>query len=622
MTDVEAALKEHFSAPNGQLTPEILGEMQSIMRLHSIDPQELMYKWESYSMKMGAETTQLELKTIRDFKKDLQDILERESRGKSHAAHTTKRTGATPRAAMGSGDVFGMLDGLVPNTPRAGAVNGTATKRKSNFETPAVKSSKQHANSSPSDSKLHYTNAGVATPVTTAIAGNSAGQIQETVNAHLDAPEEAPPSFSESRIKIKSNTEMQKFAYKSMAMKLSDASQTLDDRIDEFLELLQSTSSFQDASFGNPAAPSTSEIIAVGRIASDSAEGKLNMASLVLETSRRVGAGRRVPLQIDGLPSYDFFPGQIVALRGMNASGDAFRVSEIISFPDLPEAATQPAENEAINARLASSIIAEDEDESSYQPMHPTTILVAAGPYTPCPNLNFTALTALLTRTATLRADALILLGPFLPLSHPAVRSGDFDLPPSSTSPDHATLSDLFRHHIAQPLNALVQSHPHISIILVPSVDDALAPAVAWPQDRFPRRALGLPRQAACVTNPATLTLNDVALGLSTQDVLAELRARDCVGGKAKMERDVLGRLAGLVVQQRHFFPVFPPGKRQALPKEEGEMDVEDEEEDRLGTGPGLDVGYLKLGEFVGVKPDVLVLPSMLNPFAKVWSYS
>ena len=108
MADVEAELYELFSVPNGELSAAIAGELQSIMRLHSVSPQELMYKWESYSIKMGAETTQMDLKTVRDFKKDLQDILERESRGKSHAPSANKRLGATPRAGMGGGDVFGM----------------------------------------------------------------------------------------------------------------------------------------------------------------------------------------------------------------------------------------------------------------------------------------------------------------------------------------------------------------------------------------------------------------------------------------------------------------------------------------------------------------------------------
>lgn len=109
MADVTEELNELFAAPSSELKPEILGELQSVLRLYSVSPQDLFYKWESYSLKMGAEDTRLDLKTARSFKKDIQDILERESRGKAHARGTEKRgVGATPRAAAGSSDVFGM----------------------------------------------------------------------------------------------------------------------------------------------------------------------------------------------------------------------------------------------------------------------------------------------------------------------------------------------------------------------------------------------------------------------------------------------------------------------------------------------------------------------------------
>lgn len=58
-------------------------------------------------MKMGAEETKLDLKTSRDFKKDLQEILERDSRSKAHKGNEKRSVGATPRAGAG-GDVFGM----------------------------------------------------------------------------------------------------------------------------------------------------------------------------------------------------------------------------------------------------------------------------------------------------------------------------------------------------------------------------------------------------------------------------------------------------------------------------------------------------------------------------------
>jgi DNA polymerase alpha subunit B len=110
MDDITEELNELFasSAPDG-LPQDVLTELQSMLRLHGITPQELFYKWESYSMKMGADDTSLDLNTVRAFKRDVQDSLERGSRDKSHQVRgTEKRSGvsATPRA--GNTDVFGM----------------------------------------------------------------------------------------------------------------------------------------------------------------------------------------------------------------------------------------------------------------------------------------------------------------------------------------------------------------------------------------------------------------------------------------------------------------------------------------------------------------------------------
>lgn len=110
MADIKSELNELFAIPPiTELPPDVLGELQSILRLHSISPQELSYKWESYSMKMGSEQTKLDLSTGRAFKKDLQEMLERESRGKAHVRSVDKRGAfATPRSTGKRDDAFGM----------------------------------------------------------------------------------------------------------------------------------------------------------------------------------------------------------------------------------------------------------------------------------------------------------------------------------------------------------------------------------------------------------------------------------------------------------------------------------------------------------------------------------
>ena len=110
MADTTEELNGFFSTPGeSKLPQDILGELQSIIRLHAISAQELFYKWESYSIKMGSEETKLDLKTARAFKKDVQEILERETRGKAHMRSADKKaTHGTPRNVANNKDTLGM----------------------------------------------------------------------------------------------------------------------------------------------------------------------------------------------------------------------------------------------------------------------------------------------------------------------------------------------------------------------------------------------------------------------------------------------------------------------------------------------------------------------------------
>ncbi|KAF7616141.1 DNA polymerase alpha/primase associated subunit [Aspergillus flavus] len=595
MEDIVGELNELFAAssPDG-LPKDVLAELQSLLRVHSIAPQELFYKWESFCLKMGSEETKLNLETVRLFKRDVQESLERETRSKPGRQLPT----ATPRAAAAT-DVFGILDGLTPNASHGRTPN--SAKRKADFASPSA--SKVGKVDSPIGPKA------LRKPINGAATGDGAqsvpfsgrqnpGQTLETLNAHLSMPETPMAPFSEARIRPTANTDLKKFGYKPMAMRLSEASEILDDRIDEFMTIFQKEYETEDLPFGSAATQSTSEIVAVGRIASDSMEGKLNPASLVLETSRRTGAGMRVPLKVDTLPSVNFFPGQIVALRGINASGNYFSVKEVLSTPLLPPAASSVPTMEGINERL---------EEAGSSPLN---IMISSGPYTADDNLDFEPLNKICQKAAESYADGLVLMGPFLDIEHPLVASGDFDLPETNGyDPDTATLTTVFRHCITTPLQRLVAAVPSITIVMVPSVRDAVSKHVSWPQEQLPKKELGLPKQVRMVSNPVTLSLNETVIGLCSHDVLYELRREEALHGKPK-EGNLLTRLSKYLVEQRHFNPVFPPSSRDALPKPGIE--------NGLATGATLDVSYMKLGEWWNVRPDVLIVPSMLPPFVKV----
>jgi DNA polymerase alpha subunit B len=116
-----AEAKENINAvfdPTGKGLPaDILGVLESMLRLYSLTPEELFIKWEVYCLKMGSEETNLDLETARMFSKDVQDNVERgpqQQQQQSKFAPKSERKSAvhaTPRGGM-AGDVFGMYASL------------------------------------------------------------------------------------------------------------------------------------------------------------------------------------------------------------------------------------------------------------------------------------------------------------------------------------------------------------------------------------------------------------------------------------------------------------------------------------------------------------------------------
>jgi hypothetical protein len=115
--------------PSTGLAPEILAELQSIMRLHQLGPQDLFFKWESYCIKMDRDDLTVTLAMLRALKQDIQDALERSSRAHQVHVKTGKGVaglGATPRAGARGGEVNGMY--VAPFGVRIGCESGAADR--------------------------------------------------------------------------------------------------------------------------------------------------------------------------------------------------------------------------------------------------------------------------------------------------------------------------------------------------------------------------------------------------------------------------------------------------------------------------------------------------------------
>jgi DNA polymerase alpha subunit B len=106
------------------------------------------------------------------------------------------------------------------------------------------------------------------------------------------------------------------------------------------------------------------------------------------------------------------------------------------------------------------------------------------------------------------------------------------------------------------------------------------------------------------------VSLNEALFGISSQDVLEQIRLSEVADGKLR-QMHLLERSCRQLVEQRHFFPVFPAVEPKAVEQTADGISF-------TPLGPSLDIAYLGLGEFVGAKPDVLITPSLLPSFVKV----
>lgn len=192
-------------------------------------------------------------------------------------------------------------------------------------------------------------------------------------------------------------------------------------------------------------------------------------------------------------------------------------------------------------------------------------------------------------------------MGPFVPASHPKIVAGDIDEVPTA----------IFKRHISQRVSRLMERAPGTMVILVPSTEDMFHAHLAYPQPFLDKSnpALGLPKRVRCLPNPSVFYINELAIGVSTADLLGDLRREELVqrvqpGADSKGSasssdaRDPMMRLARHVLAQRSFYPIFPPSSASMLP---------------------LDLSHSRLCTLDQVTPDLLLLPSpKTKPFLRV----
>lgn len=94
----------------GELAPEVLSQLESMLRIYGIPAEELFFKWESYCIKMGSDDTELNLDTVQAFKKDVHELFEKDMKSKTrlHGTNTSKPAARAPRV-KNTGDHVGLF---------------------------------------------------------------------------------------------------------------------------------------------------------------------------------------------------------------------------------------------------------------------------------------------------------------------------------------------------------------------------------------------------------------------------------------------------------------------------------------------------------------------------------
>ncbi|KAF9585087.1 DNA-directed DNA polymerase alpha subunit pol12 [Lunasporangiospora selenospora] len=531
--------------------PKALRECLNLLRIYRIEPETLHSKWEAFIMNRTSSAadaaddgTTMSTVNLEGFKAHLRRTLEQQAlqhQNQQHqASHMTSGAYAMPKKAA------------IKNRYHGGGSAGSSSRVNHDMDLDPY-----NEFSSPS-SKLFALRKNV-------------NEIEETLNGHL--PQRSHPSTAgngSSEYQHSINLVVPVKPYRYMFEKLSEKGEALDEKIDMFASLYKE--SYPETEFQNPSQPSQNVITVIGRICSDANEGKSNEHSLVLETSRRLGGGARIRLDVTELSSLNFFPGQIAVLDGINVNGSTFVATKIHKLPVQSMAGASPAELEELQYRRLGG--------------QPIKMVVAAGPYTLSDNLLFEPLEALMEHVNKERPDILLLMGPFISSQHPHILSGDVDMLPEA----------YFSKYISSRLAQHQERYPReMQILLVPSQQDIIHETTVLPQPEFEhQRALELPTGTYCLPNPAQFTINEMVFAVNTSDILLQLSGDEVTVNPERTDR--LGRLSKYLVEQRSLHPVYPGLV----------SDIE----------AGIDFNQLDLLD-LKVCPDILLLPSKLKHFAK-----
>lgn len=296
-----------------------------------------------------------------------------------------------------------------------------------------------------------------------------------------------------------------------------------------------------------------------GRIVCDG-EGKLNIASMLLEGDMDTSQGRRAKLNLSALPSFAVFPNQVVVVKGKNDSGQMILAEELHTNAALPKDRSPPLP----------------------QP-DKLQVMVVVGPLSVSSTLAYGgAMSDFAQQARDRKADVVLLVGPFVDEKNELVTK---DMCDKTYEEYQAEMLWAFIDEV----KGCLPNGKSPQIFVVPSPTDLTCDCV-FPQQPYPCPDTPVVK---FVPNPSQLKIGGYTIGISSSDILFAYNSQATERKDRNDRRGRMLKFANHCIQQQHFYPLYPTDARAPL----------------------LDYNFHQDLQFQHT-PDILILPSRLMPFA------
>ena len=187
-----------------------------------------------------------------------------------------------------------------------------------------------------------------------------------------------------------------------------------------------------------------------------------------MEGCREESGGTRIQLDLSQLQSnktpFSLFPGQIVAVEGLNLSGRNMVVHRVCE-------GTPPK-----NMQTTAGQLLEFHHGDNHQGGSPLNIMVVSGPFATQGGLNYQPLWDFLYKVQATRPDVVVMTGPFVDMRQEAVKSGQTTVQNEDGTETLLPFESFFAEQISSVLQEFFANDDVTTqFVLVPSLHDATA---------------------------------------------------------------------------------------------------------------------------------------------------